>query len=422
MREGWNTSTLGECCQIKPPKKEARDRLSANDMVSFVPMNDLGIREKGLNATEDRPLESVSGSYTYFADGDVLLAKITPCFENGKLGIAHGLTNGVGFGSSEFVVFRPDYSLDAEFLFYYLLQDSFRDAGASVMSGAVGHKRVPKEFIEGYPIPLPPLPEQKRIVAILDDAFVGIATAVANTEKNLANARELFKSYLNSSFIHLEDVSEMKAISNIAAVKGGKRVPKGYKLETKRTNFPYITVSAFTDEGGIDPSGVRYVDEDVYNQISRYTITPSDVYISIAGTIGKTGIIPDDLDGANLTENACKLILEPGIYNRYVYFFTRTVSFADQALKNTRVAAQPKLALERLKTITLPIPARDVQEQMVLDFDGLLAEVFRLKSIQRQKLSALAELKQSLLEKAFSGELTADKEGPNSILKEEEIA
>lgn len=103
-------------------------------------MNMLGIRQKELEATEERPLESVSGSYTYFADGDVLLAKIAPCFENSKLGIAHGLTNGVGFGSSEIVVFRPDESLDAEYLFYFLSQDSFCDAGASVMSGAVGHK------------------------------------------------------------------------------------------------------------------------------------------------------------------------------------------------------------------------------------------------------------------------------------------
>ena len=142
----------------------------------------------------------VVGSYTYFAEHDVLLAKITPCFENGKLGIARGLKNGIGFGSSEYVVFRSTGDIDPKYLFYFLSRDSFRREGAKVMSGAVGHKRVPKEFIENYPIPLPSAKEQKRIVAILDEAFAGIDAAIANTEKNLANARELFESYLNSVF------------------------------------------------------------------------------------------------------------------------------------------------------------------------------------------------------------------------------
>ncbi len=106
-------------------------------------------------------------SYTYFADDDILLAKITPCFENGKLGVARGLTNGVGFGSSEYIVLRSKGKIDSEYLFHYLSQNSFRATGAKTMNGAVGHKRVPKEFIEELEIPLPPLLEQKRIVAIL---------------------------------------------------------------------------------------------------------------------------------------------------------------------------------------------------------------------------------------------------------------
>ena len=112
MKKGWLKKTLGEVSEIKPPKSEARERVAADALVSFAPMEDLGIDRKLLNATQVKPLSSVVGSYTYFADGDVLLAKITPCFENGKLGIAEGLSNGIGFGSSEFIVFRPCASLD----------------------------------------------------------------------------------------------------------------------------------------------------------------------------------------------------------------------------------------------------------------------------------------------------------------------
>src|SRR5262249_47247941 len=164
-------------------------------------MEDLGIGQKFLEPKAERKLAQVAGSYTYFADGDVLLAKITPCFENGKLGIATGLTNGIGFGSSEYFVLRPNQSLSGEYLYYFLSQDSFRAEGQRTMSGAVGHKRVSKEFIEHCQIPLPPFAEQQRIVAILDEAFAALATATANAETNLKNARELFDS-ISKSLLH----------------------------------------------------------------------------------------------------------------------------------------------------------------------------------------------------------------------------
>jgi type I restriction enzyme S subunit len=155
MKVRWQSKPLADVCQIKPPKAEARQRISGKELVSFVPMEDLGIDQKIMVPTQTRPLEDVAGSYTYFADGDVLLAKITPCFENGKLGIADKLTNGIGFGSSEYIVFRPSPAVDKEWLYYFLYRQSFRDEGAARMSGAVGHKRVSKEFIESYPIPVP---------------------------------------------------------------------------------------------------------------------------------------------------------------------------------------------------------------------------------------------------------------------------
>ena len=183
----WKTVKLGEVCEIKPPKRQAKSNLSDDDLVSFVPMNNLNILSKNLTLEESKPLGKVYGSYTYFADGDVLLAKITPCFENGKIGIASGLVNGVGFGSSEYNVFRSRGEVLPDYLFYFLSQDTFRKEGEKVMSGAVGHKRVPKEFIEEYTFLLPPLAEQERIVAKLDAAFAeleAVRTAIAESKAN----------------------------------------------------------------------------------------------------------------------------------------------------------------------------------------------------------------------------------------------
>jgi type I restriction enzyme, S subunit len=164
-----------------------------------------------------------------------------------------------------------------------------------------------------------------------------------------------------------------KTLEDIADVKGGKRVPKGYKLQSEPTQHPYITVSDFSDDGTVDTSNIRYVSDAVFEQIKRYTISSNDLYLSIAGTIGKTGYVPPELDGASLTENACKLVFHSGISRDFIFYFTKTDDFARQAGTHTRIAAQPKLALERLKTITLPVPTSLSEQQRIV---GILDEAF----------------------------------------------
>lgn len=256
------------------------------------------------------------------------------------------------------------------------------------------------------PIIVPPLDEQRRIVAVLDKAFAGIATVAANAQKNLTNARALFESYLDQKFGDPVDDWHQKTIGEIAAIKGGKRVPKGYKLLNEPTPYPYISVADFNDEGSVDTARIRYISEHIFSQIKRYIIRKEDLYVSIAGTVGKTGIVPPNLDGASLTENACRLVFNKGVLNRFVYYFTLTSSFKEQAIEQTRTAAQPKLALSRLQQISLPIPPQNEQEQVISKFDDLAGMIRQTEAIEQRKLAALTELKRSLLHTAFAGELT----------------
>lgn len=196
---------------------------------------------------------------------------------------------------------------------------------------------------------------------------------------------------------------EVKTLGDIADVKGGKRAPKGYKLELEPTEHPYITVSDFTDDGTIDTSNLRYVSDDVFAQIKRYTISSNDLYLSIAGTIGKTGFVPPELDGANLTENACKLVLRPNICRDFVYYFTKSDEFIKQAGINTRTAAQPKLALERLKTIRLSIPSYlPEQQRIVAILDEAFAGIATAKANTEKNLQNARALFNSHLESVFS--------------------
>ncbi len=286
---------------------------------------------------------------------------------------------------------------------YYFLSDSI-DLLNSLGTGAT-FRELSTKALSSVKIPLPPIPEQKRIVKILDEAFAAIDKAKAYAEKNLQNSRELFDSYLNKVFANPGEDWEEKTLGEIASVKGGKRVPKGYKYENLPTDYPYITVADFTDDGTINTTSLKFISDEVYRQIERYTITSEDLYISIAGTIGKTGIIPKEIDGANLTENACKLIFHNGINKKFVYFFTKSPSFKYQTGINTRIAAQPKLALERLKTITMHLPGNEEQKKIVSKFDKLSSEIKKLEAIYRQKRNDLDDLKKSIRQKAFDGEL-----------------
>lgn len=197
----WEEKRLADIFQIKPPKKEAKEKLKDSDLVSFVPMKDLQIMSKEFVCNKERKLKEVFGSYTYFTNKDVLLGKITPCFENGKLGIARNLKNGIGFGSSEYIVFRSNGEVISDYLYYFLAREQFRKEGAKRMSGAVGHKRVSKEFIEESILSFPKsLIKQKSIVKKLDKLSIQTKKLEEIYKKKLLDLEELKKSILKRAF------------------------------------------------------------------------------------------------------------------------------------------------------------------------------------------------------------------------------
>lgn len=199
-KNSWERKSLGEVTQIRPQKSQVRNLLSSNDQVSFVPMEDLGINEKTFLTKQSKALSAVYSGYTYFAENDLLLAKITPCFENGKLGIARNLINKVGFGSSEYIVFRPNKNINVEWLYYYLNREVFRSEGALNMSGAVGHKRVSIGFIESYLIPIPPIDEQRELIHKMDSISEQTQQLESLYQQKINALDELKYSLLHQAF------------------------------------------------------------------------------------------------------------------------------------------------------------------------------------------------------------------------------
>jgi type I restriction enzyme, S subunit len=321
----------------------------------------------------------------------------------GKYAVVDNLDEGAI--ASSLVIVRPNETLAPRYLGHFFGSRLCSEEIAKYANGAA-QPNLSAKSLAAFKIPLPPLEEQQRIVAILDAAFEGLARARANAEANLQNARELFLRCIEADFEALSKTHPRHKVGDIAVIKGGKRLPKGSKTVSAKTPFPYISIKDFNDQGSVDISGIEYLEPGVREAIKKYIICAEDLYISIAGTIGKTGIVPPELDGANLTENAARMVFKEGVDNEYVYFFTLTADFQDQAGLNTRTAAQPKLALERLKTISVPIASPDDQNSLVNKCYALREQTKQAEDRYSKKLADIFDLRQSLLQRAFAGELT----------------
>lgn len=400
----WPVHELGQVCDLRPSKAEARKRLKPGDPVSFVPMSDLPDSAMYLEARETRTLSDVEGSYTYFADGDVLLAKITPCFENGKLAIARSLVNGVGFGSSEYFVIRPPARILPEFLYYFLSRQELRDAGSRVMTGASGHQRVPKEFIEDVLVPIPPLAEQKRIVALLDAAFDGFGKASTHAARNLANARDLAASVVDKllgqgsggRLVALENAVTDDCTLSYGIVQPGGDVSDG------------LPIVRPTDLGArtIDLDGLKRIAPGLAAGYQRTTLKGNDLLLCVRGTTGTVSQAAPDLAGANVTRGIVPIRFDPAVLHQDLgYFLLRSDDVQQQIRKATYGTALMQINIRDLRRVVLRVPLREQQDALVRHLEEVTAETDRLERRYRARRSALLDLRTALLHHAFSGQL-----------------
>jgi len=222
---------LGEIIDINPrlPRGTNQDQAA-----SFIAMADVG-EDGSWGVSETKTVGDLKKGYTYFANNDVVFAKITPCFENGKAAHFSGLPTDVGFGSTEFHVLRPNSDVDGRYLFYAVWNPVFRALGTWRMSGAVGQKRVTADFLKKYKIPLPPLSEQKRIAAILDKA-----DAIRRKRKA---ALDMADEFLRATFLDMfGDIPAKKPKYPLGTIRGLVKAKSGKSskavLAENQTDYP----------------------------------------------------------------------------------------------------------------------------------------------------------------------------------------
>jgi len=305
----------------------------------------------------------------------------------------------IAFASFTFKAHKIDKQVDNNFL-YYLLNSSMSPFDRFCKRAADGKFNFQlRDYESKLRVPMPPLPEQRRIAAVLSL----VQKAIEEQKRLIELTTELKKTLMHKLFTEgtrgepqkqteigsIPESWKVVEIGAIADIKGGKRLPKGDKLVAKDTGYPYIRVTDFS-EFSVDTHAIQFVPETVQKLISRYIIKTKDVFISIAGSIGISGMIPEHLDGANLTENAARLIYKDPkiICPRYLMYWLASDYCQNEIKAQTVKNAQPKLALARIKLLKMVLPP--LQEQMnivnTIDIAGKTSENARAKKNQFQDL------------------------------------
>ncbi|KJS02699.1 MAG: hypothetical protein VR65_04480 [Desulfobulbaceae bacterium BRH_c16a] len=187
--EHWKATKLKRVASFNPSKSETRANPADEEKVVFLPMENISVNGD-IDCTEKRYLSEVWNGFTYFRHGDVVMAKITPCFENGKGAYLQGLETGFGFGTTELIVLRPLKAIDGAFLRFLTSTKQFLLLGEQYMIGAAGQQRIPSNFVKNYPIGLPPIDEQRKIFEHIQEKSAEIDQAIVRAQREIELMRE----------------------------------------------------------------------------------------------------------------------------------------------------------------------------------------------------------------------------------------
>jgi type I restriction enzyme S subunit len=299
-------------------------------------------------------------------------------------------------------IIRPKDNLSSEFLGYYQMSYQYlKDVQANV-SGAT-RQRISRKKLGLIEIPLPPLPQQKQIVAILDKAFAAIDTAKANAEQNLQNAKELFESYLQNVFENKGDDWQVEKLGVLGKLTSSKRI---YKKEYVSSGVPFYRSKEIKELSHKRKLSIElYISEQRYTEIKNKFEIPKqgDLLLTAVGTIGEMYIVKKD-EKFYFKDGNIMWLKDFSSLNSYYLKYALT-NFVERLKALSQGAAYSALTIEKLKEYSIPIPPIEEQEKIVLKLDALSAECKKLEAIYTKKIADLEEMKKSILQKAFSGQL-----------------
>lgn len=445
---GWVRTTLGEVSLINP--KFDGNGIPDDIEISFVPMKAVKELSGIIDLSLKRKLSEVKKGYTAFKNGDLLFAKITPCMENGKVAIANNLFNGLGFGSTEFHVIRLIPPLPSKLFFFYLIQQFLREDARKNMKGTAGQLRVPSDFMAGIPIPLPPLPEQHRIVAKIEELFSDLDAGVAALKQAQALLKRYRQTVLKAAFTGKLTAQWREA--HRGELESKQILQKKFKnkpiegLWDERIIFDedtidiprewiWIRVAEITEsmQNGIykpkdfyDVDGIACL--RMYNiengiiiwkdikrmiltkhEIENYQLDAGDILINRVNSrelVGKAAVIPHGLEKCVYESKNIRLKIKHDIVDSKFVNFWFLANGRRYFDKNTQqVVGMASINQGQIGSMPIPYTSLSEQEEIVRQIEYRFSIIDEIAKSIDFSLKQGDQLRQSILKQAFSGKL-----------------
>jgi type I restriction enzyme S subunit len=394
---GWRWVQLGEVCKINPRRGDI-NRLD-NEPTSFVPMEAIDARLGVICASRKRPFSEVKKGYTYFDEGDVLFAKITPCMQNGKHAVASGIIDGFGFASTEFHVMRPTDEVLAEWIHYFVRQPIVLQEATNHFTGAVGQQRVPDDFLKNLDIPLPSIVEQRRITVVLREQMAAVEKARGAAKERQAAAEALHVAYLRKVF----------------------DAPESSEWKSKRLGdvlVPYKDMIHPGDRksGTAEFVGLEHLEPHTGRRFGSLTLDLAQltgrkptfrrgqiVYGYLRPYLNKVWIA--EFNGCSSVDQFAFEVRSDVADVRFVAWFMRSSTFLHRSAIVTTTGQLPRIGTEEIAAVEIGLPPLRRQRVIADEIDRWTSDRQRLWELLQAEADAINRMPAALLRKAFSGEV-----------------
>lgn len=418
LPEDWTSRRLRFDVRLNPKKSELD--MKPDEVVSFVSMDAVG-EYGGLRLDENRDLADVYEGYTYFADGDLCIAKITPCFENGKGALAEGLTNGVGFGTTELHVVRPGPGIDRRFLFYVTIADDFRKIGESEMYGAGGQKRIDEGFIKDWMPPLPPLATQRHIAQFLDKKTTRIDGLIEKKRALLGRLAEKRQALITRAVTQglnpdtpmkpsgIDWLGDIPAHWEVLRLKYIVSEPLAYganaAAEFDEAEWPrFVRITDVDELGRLRDETFRSLPPEAAED---FLLQPNDILLARSGaTVGKSFIYKESWGIACYAGYLIRARISNQYDARFFYWFLNSNLYWEWVRSTFIQSTIQNISADRYANLLIAHPSdRNEQERIVNFIENSCAEIGSHWDKISSSVGRLEEYRAALITAAVTGQI-----------------
>ncbi|MBP2032699.1 type I restriction enzyme S subunit [Clostridium algifaecis] len=395
--------------------------LTNDDLVEFVPMTNVNNNIGRIEKFNFVPLKAVSSGYTKFKNRDVIFAKITPCMENGNCVIVNGLSHDIGFGSTEFMVFRSFRKLTEEYLHYFLHNDLFRQNAEPFMKGTAGQKRISSQYMTTHYLALPPISEQKTITNYLDTKTTQIDKKIYLLTKKVDQYSELKQSLINETVTHgLDKTVAMKD----SGVEWIGKIPEHWEKKRVKDLFVESKIKSVTGQETLlsvsEYSGVTQKKDNVGNdELLTNAITLVGYKICKAGELiinimlaWKRGLGVSSFDGI-VSPSYAVYSPNKSICSAYFHYLFRSNRAIVEFKRNSTGIIESRLRLysDNFYSIDVVIPEYKEQKAIANYLDTKTAQIDRIVETINTEIEKLKELRKTLINDVVTGKIKVITEG-----------